>query len=155
MANYNFYTSIVSSLRRYLLTTQLTSYKYWLIYRKMTPASHIAVVMRVLADPTRRTVFEQIAEAGELTVGALTERNDVSQPAISQHVRALKEAGLLGERRDGRLIHYRCEPRGLAPLVDWLGYYGVFWRQRFANLRSVLKEMDDDQPRQKSRARRK
>ncbi len=94
----------------------------------MTPASHIAVVMRVLADPTRRTVFEQIAEAGELTVGALTERNDVSQPAISQHVRALKEAGLLGERRDGRLIHYRCEPRGLAPLVDWLGYYGVFWR---------------------------
>jgi DNA-binding transcriptional ArsR family regulator len=121
----------------------------------MTPVTDIAVVMRVLADPTRRAVFEQIVEAGELTVGALTERNEVSQPAISQHVRALKEAGLLGERRDGRLIHYRCEPRGLSPLVDWLGYYGVFWRERFANLRTVLKEIDDDQPRQKSRARRK
>jgi DNA-binding transcriptional ArsR family regulator len=121
----------------------------------MMQASDIGPVMRVLADPTRRAVFEQIVEAGELTVGALTERNDVSQPAISQHVRALKEAGLLAERRDGRLTHYRCEPRGLEPLVDWLGYYGVFWRERFANLRSMLKEMDDDQPRQKSRARRR
>jgi DNA-binding transcriptional ArsR family regulator len=112
----------------------------------MLPAADIATVMRVLGDPTRRAVFEQIAEAGELTVGALTRKNDVSQPAISQHVRALKEAGLLGERREGRLIHYRCEPRGLAPLVDWLGFYAVFWRERFANLRTVLKEMDDDQP---------
>ena len=115
----------------------------------------INAVMRVLADPTRRTLFEQIVEAGELTVGALTERNAVSQPAISQHVRALKDAGLLGERRDGRLIHYRCEPRGLSPLVDWLGHYGVFWRQRFANLRTVLKEMDDDEPRPKSRPKRR
>src|SRR6266851_694498 len=111
----------------------------------MSPATDIAVVMRVLADPTRRAVFEQIAEAGELTVGALTHKNDVSQPAISQHVRALKQAGLLDERREGRLIHYRCEPRGLAPLVDWLGLYVVFWRERFANLRTVLKEMDDDE----------
>jgi DNA-binding transcriptional ArsR family regulator len=106
----------------------------------------IAAVMRVLADPTRRALFEQIAEAGEITVGALTERNDVSQPAVSQHVRALREAGLLGERRDGRLTHYRCEPGGLEPLVDWLGFYGAFWRKRFANLRTLLKEMDDDQP---------
>jgi DNA-binding transcriptional ArsR family regulator len=126
----------------------------------MSPATDIApaginAVMRVLADPTRRAVFEQIVEAGELTVGALTHRNDVSQPAISQHVRALKEAGLLGERRDGRLIHYRCEPRGLGPLVDWIGHYGVFWRERFANLRTVLKEMDDDEPSPKTRRKRK
>src|SRR5258708_29407076 len=114
----------------------------------MTLATDIAVIMRVLADPTRRAVFEQIADAGELPVGALTHRNDVAQPAISQHVRALKEAGLLGERRDGRLIHYRCEPRGLGPLVDWIGHYGVFWRERFANLKSVLKEMDDDESNQ-------
>ena len=119
----------------------------------MTPVANIGSVMRVLADPTRRAVYEQIVEAGELTVGALTERNDVSQPAISQHVRALKDAGLLGERREGRQIHYRCEPRGLAPLVDWIGLYGVFWRERFANLRTLLKEIDDDQPRPKSRRR--
>jgi DNA-binding transcriptional ArsR family regulator len=125
----------------------------------MSPAdiapTGINTVMRVLADPTRRAVFEQIVEAGELTVGALTHCNDVSQPAISQHVRALKEAGLLGERRDGRLIHYRCEPRGLGPLVDWIGHYSIFWRERFANLRTVLKEMDDDEPSPKPRRKHK
>jgi len=119
----------------------------------MTSATDIAVVLRVLADPTRRAVFEQIVEAGELTVGVLTERNDVSQPAISQHVRVLKDAGLLDERREGRLVYYRSDPRGLSPLVDWLGLYGVFWRERFANLKTVLKEMDDDEPRAKSRRR--
>src|SRR5260370_34283350 len=102
--------------------------------------------MRVLAGPSRGAVFEQIADAGELTVGALTHRNDVSQPAISQHVRALKEAGLLGERRDGRLIHYRCGPRGLSPLGDWIGHYGLFLRERFANLRTLLKAMGADGP---------
>ena len=119
----------------------------------MHPVADIGSVMRVLADPTRRAVYEQIVQAGELTVGALTERNDVSQPAISQHVRALKDAGLLGERREGRQIHYRCEPRGLAPLVDWFGLYGAFWRERFAKLRTLLKEMDDDEPRPKPRRR--
>ncbi len=117
----------------------------------MSAIGDIATVMRTLADPTRRAVFEQIASAGELTVGALTARNDVSQPAISQHVRSLKEAGLLAECREGRNIHYRCEPRGLAPLVDWLGVYGVFWRERFTNLKSLLEEMDDDQPEPKRR----
>src|SRR5260370_36119669 len=111
--------------------------------------------MRVLAGPSRGAVFEQIADAGELTVGALTHRNDVSQPAISQHVRALKEAGLLGERRDGRLIHYRCEPRGLSPLVDWIGHYRLFLRQRFAHLRTPLEEMDGDETRPKPPPKRK
>ena len=119
----------------------------------MTQVADISSVMRVLADPTRRAVYEQIVEAGELTVGALTGLNGVSQPAISQHVRALKEAGLLEERREGRQIHYRCEPRGLRPLVDWLGLYGAFWRERFSNLRTVLKEMDDDEPRRKASRR--
>jgi DNA-binding transcriptional ArsR family regulator len=124
------------------------------MYFVMSPAADIATVMRVLADPTRRALFEQIVAAGELTVGVLTQRNDVSQPAISQHVRALKDAGLLDERREGRRIHYRGEPRGLAPLVDWIGLYGVFWRERFANLRSVLKEMDDDEPGPQRKTRR-
>jgi len=106
------------------------------------PAADIAVVMRTLADPTRRAVFERIVTAGEATVGALTREAGVSQPAVSQHLRALREAGLVAERRDGRNVHYRAEPRGLAPLVDWLGIYGVFWRERFANLETLLQEID-------------
>jgi DNA-binding transcriptional ArsR family regulator len=106
------------------------------------PAADIAVVMRTLADPTRRAVFEQIVAAGEATVGALTREARVSQPAVSQHLRALREAGLVAERRAGRNVHYRAEPHGLAPLVDWLGVYGMFWRERFANLETLLQEID-------------
>ena len=106
------------------------------------PATDIAIVMRTLADPTRRAVFERIVAAGEATVGALTREAGVSQPAVSQHLRTLRAAGLVAERRDGRNVHYRAEPRGLAPLVDWLGIYGVFWRERFANLETLLEEID-------------
>ena len=108
------------------------------------PAADIAVVMRTLGDPTRRTVFEQIVAAGEATVSALTREAGVSQPAVSQHLRALREAGLVTERRDGRNVHYRAEPRGLAPLVDWLAIYGLFWRERFANLEKLLQEIDHE-----------
>jgi len=46
------------------------------------------------------------------------------------------------DRAEGRKVYYRAKPRGLAPLVDWMALYGVFWRQRFANLRTLLKEID-------------
>src|SRR5262245_15887294 len=107
----------------------------------MTEAD-VAVVIRALADPTRRGIFERIVQSDELTVVELTRGSSVSQPAISQHLRSLKEAGLIVERRAGRNSHYRAEPRGLAPLVDWLGIYGLFWRERFAHLRKLLKEID-------------
>jgi len=64
----------------------------------------------------------------------------VSQPAVSQHLRALREAGLVTERREGRHIYYRAAPKGLSPLVDWLGYYEAFWRGRFENLERALEE---------------
>ena len=102
----------------------------------------VAVVMRALADPTRRGIFERIVQADEITVVDLTRGSSVSQPAISQHLRSLKEAGLIAERRAGRNSHYRAEPKGLAPLVDWLGIYGLFWRERFTHLRKLLKEID-------------
>jgi DNA-binding transcriptional ArsR family regulator len=113
-------------------------------YELIMPATDIAAVMRTLADPTRRAVYEHIVTAGEATVGALTQGAGVSQPAVSQHLRALRDAGLVAERRDGRNVHYRVDPRGLAPLVDWLGIYGAFWRERFANLKELLKEIDHD-----------
>jgi DNA-binding transcriptional ArsR family regulator len=75
---------------------------------------------------------------------ALTRGAAVSQPAVSQHLRALREAGLVAERRAGRNTHYRAQPRGLAPLVDWLGVHAAFWRERFANLETLLREIDHD-----------
>ena len=105
-------------------------------------AAHLTAVMKTLADPTRRAVFERIARENEVTAGALVKRARVSQPAVSQHLRALREAGLVSERRAGRNVFYSADPRGLAPLIDWLGVHAVFWRERFNNLEKLLAEMD-------------
>lgn len=108
----------------------------------MIEAATIDAVMRTLADPTRRAVFERIVSADEITVVELTRGSGVTQGAISQHLKSLKQAGLVAERAQGRNVFYRAEPEGLAPLVDWMGHYAVFWRERFANLRTLLKEID-------------
>ena len=108
----------------------------------MTEAATINVVMRALADPTRRAVFERVVGADEITVAELTRGSGVTQGAISQHLKSLKQAGLVVERPEGRNVYYRAQPDGLTPLVDWMSHYGVFWRDRFADLRSLLKELD-------------
>ena len=108
----------------------------------MTEAAAIDAVLRTLADPTRRAVFERIVGSDEITVVELTRGSGVTQGAISQHLKSLKHAGLVAERPEGRNVFYRAQPEGLAPLVDWMGHYGVFWRERFANLRTLLKEID-------------
>jgi DNA-binding transcriptional ArsR family regulator len=108
----------------------------------MIEAAAINAVMRTLADPTRRAVFERIVGSDEITVVELTQGSGVTQGAISQHLKSLKQAGLVAERPEGRNVFYRAEPEGLAPLVDWMSHYGVFWRDRFANLKTLLKEID-------------
>jgi DNA-binding transcriptional ArsR family regulator len=110
----------------------------------MTPAAQVTTLMKTLADPTRRAVFERIAAEGEVAATGLVKGSKVSQPAISQHLRALRDAGLVSERREGRHIHYRITPQGLAPLVDWLGHYQTLWRERFENLEKLLKETSDE-----------
>src|SRR3954451_853704 len=108
----------------------------------MDQAAPIDAVMRTLADPTRRAVFERIASSDEISVVELTRGSGVTQGAISQHLKSLKLAGLVAERPEGRNVYYRAQPEGLAPLVDWISHYGAFWRDRFANLRTLLKEID-------------
>ena len=108
----------------------------------MTQMTTVDAVMRTLADPTRRAVFERIVGSDELTVAQLTQGSGVTQGAISQHLKSLRLAGLVAERPEGRNVFYRAQPEGLAPLVDWMSHYGVFWRDRFANLRTLLKEID-------------
>jgi DNA-binding transcriptional ArsR family regulator len=108
----------------------------------MIEAAAVTNVMRALGDPTRRAVYERIVGADEITVVELTRGSGVTQGAISQHLKSLKQAGLVAERPEGRKVFYRARPEGLAPLVDWMGHYGTFWRERFADLRSLLKEID-------------
>lgn len=100
--------------------------------------------MKTLADPTRRALFERIAREGEVAATGLVQGAKVSQPAISQHLKALREAGLVTERRDGRHIHYRVAPDGLMPLINWLDHYRTFWRERLENLEQLLRDERDE-----------
>jgi DNA-binding transcriptional ArsR family regulator len=98
-------------------------------------------IFRALADPTRRAVFECLA-SGEMTVSQLKASFDISQPAVSQHLAALKRAGLVTERRVGRNSFYAIDPGGLQPLSQWMDRYRGFWPGKIEKLKDVLKEMD-------------
>ncbi|HEV2443251.1 MAG TPA: metalloregulator ArsR/SmtB family transcription factor [Steroidobacteraceae bacterium] len=97
-------------------------------------------VFHALADPTRRAVFERLSQR-EMSVAEITAGFAVSQPAISQHLAALRRAGLVRERRDGRRAYYRSEPAGLEPLAVWMERYRQFWPARLQKLKRVLKEI--------------
>ena len=99
-------------------------------------------VFRALADPSRRAIFERLTR-GESAVKDLTARFDISQPAVSQHLATLRGAGLVSERRQGRLVYYRIDPNGLRPLIDWIAHYPAFWRERFERLQRLLEETEE------------
>ncbi|MGR4864036.1 ArsR/SmtB family transcription factor [Caulobacter sp. LARHSG274] len=105
------------------------------------PVAH-DVLFRTLADPTRRGIFEQLCRDGEQTVGALTARAGVSQPAVSKHLGVLKQAGLVHDRHAGRQTHYSAQIDALAPLTDWTRQMAGFWEARFDNLEDLLNRMD-------------
>lgn len=86
-------------------------------------------------------MFEHVA-AREMSVTQLKGFFAVSQPAISQHLAALKGAGLVSERREGRFAYYRAEPKGITPLITWVERYRTFWPERIEKLKDVLKGMD-------------
>ena len=98
-------------------------------------------IFRALADPSRRAIFERLTR-GEAAVKDLTARFHISQPAVSQHLAALRDAGLVRARREGRLVYYEVEPRGLAPIIDWISHYQVFWKERLGRLEKLLEKMD-------------
>ncbi len=99
-------------------------------------------MFRALAGSSRRAIYEHLT-SGEVAVKDLTARFDISQPAVSQHLATLRSAGLVSERRDGRLVYYRIEPNGLRPLIDWIAHYQAFWLERLDRLQALLKEMDE------------
>jgi DNA-binding transcriptional ArsR family regulator len=98
-------------------------------------------IFQALADPSRRAIFESLTR-GEVAVKDLTARFDISQPAVSQHLANLREAGLVNARREGRCVYYRVQPRGIKPLIDWIAHYRVFWTEHVDRLEQLLETMD-------------
>lgn len=99
-------------------------------------------IFHALADPSRRAIFESLTR-GEAAVKDLTSRFDISQPAISQHLALLKDAGLVNGRREGRRVFYRVEPKGMKPLIDWIAHYRAFWAEHIERLEELLEKMDE------------
>jgi DNA-binding transcriptional ArsR family regulator len=98
-------------------------------------------IFHALSDPSRRAIFQSLTR-GEAAVKDLTARFDISQPAVSQHLATLKQAGLVNARRDGRRVYYRVRPRGIKPLIDWIAHYRAFWTEHVDRLERLLDTMD-------------
>ncbi len=104
-------------------------------------AAPVDSVMRTLSDPTRRAIYERIIAGREASVRSLTEYAGVSQPAVSQHLRALLDARLVVGRKEGRNTFYRADPRGLRPLAAWMEEHRRFWDESFDRLGGYLREL--------------
>src|SRR3954470_7889485 len=90
-----------------------------------------------LADPTRRRLFEKLGTAGPLPVGELARDVPVTRPAVSQHLKVLKDAGLVFDRADGTRRLYQVDPKGIAALRDYLD---AFWDQALAAFKAHVEE---------------
>jgi DNA-binding transcriptional ArsR family regulator len=99
-------------------------------------------VFRAVSDPTRRQMLELLG-GGERTAAELAAPFDMTQPAVSQHLRVLREAGLVDVRKEGRFRVYSLDPAPLRELFDWAGYFEGFWKRRLSALGSRLAEMED------------
>ncbi|MEP2703511.1 MAG: metalloregulator ArsR/SmtB family transcription factor [Roseibium sp.] len=98
-------------------------------------------IFRALADPRRREIFEKLAQ-GQMNASALRTGMTISQPAMSQHLSVLREAGLVLEERNGRFVNYKVNPQGLAQIMGWLTKYSAYWPERIESLKDLLKDMD-------------
>jgi DNA-binding transcriptional ArsR family regulator len=106
-----------------------------------------------LADPTRRAILARLA-SGEASVNELAAPFEMSQPAISKHLRVLERAGLISRGRDAQRRPRRLEPRPLADASKWLEGYRQFWERQFLRLDALLDEMKPRDTKRKSRKRR-
>ena len=100
-----------------------------------------------LADPTRRRVFERL-RSGPKAVGVIARGMPVSRPAVSQHLRALKEAGLVADRPAGTRRVYYIDPHGLAALRQWLDQ---FWDEALAAFQAEVESASDEKDQRKWR----
>lgn len=96
-------------------------------------------VFRAIAEPTRRAILDRL-RAGPAPVNALAADFEQSRPAISKHLRVLREAKLVSEQRDGRERLYRLEPMALQRVAGWLEGYRSFWQRSLGNLKRHLED---------------
>jgi DNA-binding transcriptional ArsR family regulator len=115
--------------------------------------SHLDTTFAALADPTRRAILARLAR-GAATVNELAEPFDMTQPAISKHLKVLERAGLISRDREGQRRPSRLEPTRFAEASAWLDQYREFWEASFTRLEGVLAELKSRPKRRVTRRRR-
>jgi DNA-binding transcriptional ArsR family regulator len=112
-------------------------------YRSSSP-DRLDATFAALADPTRRAILARLA-SGQATVTELAAPFDMSQPAISKHLKVLERAGLVSRRRDAQRRPCRLEARPLKAATDWLENYRSYWEESYQRLDTLLDELKANQ----------
>ena len=99
-------------------------------------------IFTALADPTRRQIIESLA-GGETSFGALADQFEMSRPAVSQHLKVLREAGIVASRADAQRRIYRLNDDSLDEIDAWLGKVREFWSQRLDKLEQLLGDANE------------
>jgi DNA-binding transcriptional ArsR family regulator len=106
-----------------------------------------------LADPTRRALIARLAH-GEVSVLELAEPFNMSQPAVSKHLKVLERAGLISRSRDGQRRPCRLEAGRLKQIADWVGDYRQFWEESYQRLDNYLSQLQNkEKPRDSRKTR--
>jgi DNA-binding transcriptional ArsR family regulator len=105
-----------------------------------TTSDRLDATFAALADPTRRAILARLAE-GEATVTELAEPFDMSQPAISKHLKVLERAGLISRGRDAQRRPRWLEPKPLAEATEWIERYRAIWQSNFQRLDALLEKL--------------
>ena len=116
----------------------------------MAAADHLNDTFSALADPTRRAILARLA-SGDANVNELSRPFDMSQPAVSKHLKVLERAGLISRGRDAQSRPCRFEARRFKEATEWMNRYRTHWEASFDRLETLLTEMKEE----KSRANRK
>ncbi len=117
-------------------------------------SQHLNATFAALADPTRRAILARLS-LGEASVGELARPFEMTQAAVSKHLKVLEQAGLITRNRAAQRRLGRLEPKRLAEASDWLDSYRSMWEASFVRLDHVLEEIQPDQELFRKRARRK
>lgn len=118
----------------------------------MTSTEQLNATFLALADPTRRAILARLS-TGEASVAELAEPHDMSQPAISKHLKILERAGLITSGIDAQRRPRRLDARPLADATEWLEGYREFWEASFQRLDNLLEEMKASKKRGRKRKR--
>ncbi|MCG8415634.1 MAG: metalloregulator ArsR/SmtB family transcription factor [Pseudomonadales bacterium] len=105
-------------------------------------SAQLDLIFSALSDPTRRGILAELSQ-GESNVRSLVDHYNMSQPAISKHLRVLEQSGLISRTKRGRENIVRIDPRPIEGAIDWVKHYSQFWRMQFDAVEEYLQDKKD------------